>query len=172
MLAARISAFVLAALLVVGGVVASSLHAPPLPESGPPVSGAGDAEVVLSADAAAHPAGEAVRAQLQRHFSAINARDYAAWAGTVVPERAAALPEPDWQAAYASTRDGSIRVDRIDDRPGGVLVRVRFVSTQDVAAAPPAAPAPRVCWRTSLPMSGTPPVIELTAPGVSAPERC
>ncbi len=82
-----------------------------------------------------------MREQLQRHYDAINARDYEGWRGTVVQQRADGLPEPEWQQAYASTRDGTIRIDRIDRidaaPDAGLLVRVRFVSTQDVADAPP-----------------------------------
>ena len=86
-----------------------------------------------------------MRAQLQRHYDAINERDYAQWRATVVPARAAALGEGDWQEAYASTQDGSIRVERIDPDPdvepdGGLLVRVRFISTQAVEDAPPDLP--------------------------------
>ena len=119
------------------------------------------------------PAAELVRAQLQRHYEAINAKDYRGWAATVVPERSAALPEQDWMDAYGSTRDGTIRVDRIDDIEGArVLVRVRFVSSQDVADAPPAVPARRICWRSSLPMSGEPPVIEQAGGGSSVAVAC
>lgn len=133
---------------------------------------AGPADVELSADARTHPAAALVRDQLQEHFAAINAGSYARWVTTVSPERAALQPEERWQAAYASTRDGTIRIDRIDDLPNRrVLVRVRFTSTQDPAQAPPAAPAPRVCWRSSYPMSGVPPRIELTGES-STPEVC
>lgn len=141
---------------------------------GPPAGGgAGPAEVQLSPDARAHPSGEVVRAQLQAHYGAINAGDYAAWRETVVPARSERLPEAAWKSAYATTRDGSIRVERIDDVPGGgVVVRVRFVSTQDPADAPPGLPAARICWRSSLPMTGSPPRIGATRDGSSVPEVC
>lgn len=138
-----------------------------------PAEGAGSAVVELSADARTHPAAALVREQLQAHYDAINARDWAAWADTVAPERSAALPEEDFAAAYATTRDGTIRIDRIDDLPGRrVLVRVRFVSTQSLDAAPEAARSERVCWRSSLPMSGEPPRIEQTGAGSSLPTPC
>jgi hypothetical protein len=138
-----------------------------------PAEGAGTAEVLLSADARTHPTAALVRDQLQAHYDAINARDWDAWAATVAPERSEALPEEDFRAAYASTRDGTIRIDRIDDLPGRrVLVRVRFVSTQDLDAAPDAARAERICWRSSLPMSGEPPRIEATGGGSSLPTPC
>lgn len=138
-----------------------------------PAEGAGEAEVLLSADARTHPAAALVRDQLQAHYDAINARDWSAWETTVSPERSAALPEEAFRAAYASTRDGTIRIDRIDDLPGRrVLVRVRFVSTQDLDAAPDAARAERICWRSSLPMSGEPPRIETTGGASSLPTPC
>jgi hypothetical protein len=170
-------AIVLAVLLVVGGAAAlafrDSRPAPP----GVPAEGAGSSEVQLSPDAANHPAAEDVQAQLQRHYDAINERDYAQWRATVVPARAAALDEGDWQDAYASTKDGSIRVERIDpDRSaepdGGLLVRVRFISTQAVEDAPPDLRAERICWRSTLPMRGTPPLIDMTGGGSSARQAC
>ena len=180
--AAPATAIALGALLAVGGGVAvasrSSTGFPPYaaPRS-VPEAGVGSGEVELSADAAAHPSGEAVRAQLQRHYDAINARDYEAWRATVVPERSDKLPEPDWQEAYVSTRDGTIRIDRIDtagpsDGTAELLVRVRFVSTQDVRYAPPDLQVPRICWRSTLPMRGAPPLIDLTGGGSSTREAC
>jgi hypothetical protein len=138
-----------------------------------PASGVGDATVLLSADALTHPAHELVREQLQRHYDAINAKDYAGWAATVVAERSDALGEEAWLEAYDSTQDGTIRIDRIDDLPGArVLVRIRFVSIQDVADAPPDAPFRRICWRSSLPMCGAPPLIEQTGGGSSSATPC
>jgi hypothetical protein len=165
-------AIVLAVLLVVGGAAALASR----DRGGPPevpAEGVGSSEVELSPDAAAHPAGDEVQAQLQRHYDAINDRDYEQWRATVVPARAEALGEPEWQKAYATTRDGSIRVERIDPDPeGGLLVRVRFISTQSVENAPQDLPAERICWRSTLPMRGTPPLIDRTGGGSSAREAC
>jgi hypothetical protein len=169
-------AIVLAVLVVVGGAAALASRT----RAGPPdvpAEGVGSREVELSPDAADHPAAEAVLAQLQRHYDAINGRDYVQWRATVVPARAAALGEAEWQKAYATTRDGSIRVERIDPDPdaetdGGLLVRVRFVSTQAVENAPPDLPVERICWRSTLPMRGTPPLIDVTGGGSSAREAC
>jgi hypothetical protein len=167
-------ALVFGVLLVVGGAAALATRASGRP--GPPevpATGAGSSEVELSMDAANHPAGEAVRDQLQRHYDAINERDYAQWRATVVPERAEALNETDWRDAYATTQDGSIRVDRIDVAPdGGLLVRVRFISTQALEDAPKDLPAERICWRSTLPMRGAPPLIDVTQGGSSAREEC
>jgi hypothetical protein len=169
-------AIVLAVLVVVGGAAALASRT----RSGPPAvpaEGAGSSEVELSPDAADHPAGDAVLEQLQRHYDAINGRDYAQWRATVVPARAAALGEAEWQKAYATTKDGSIRVERIDLDPdaesgSGLLVRLRFVSTQAVGNAPSDLPVGRICWRSTLPMRGTPPLIDVTGGGSSAREAC
>jgi hypothetical protein len=171
-------ALLLGVLLVAGGATALATRASagPAPLAAPPsvpAEGVGSGEVQLSADAARHPAADEVRVQLQRHYDAINERDYAGWRATVVPARAEALPEDDWHDAYATTRDGTIRVDRIDTDPGaGLLVRVRFVSGQDVQDAPPDLQVERICWRSTLPMRGAPPLIDVTGGGSSAPEEC
>jgi hypothetical protein len=165
-------AIVLAVLVVVGGAAALASRG----GSGPPpvpAEGVGSSEVELSPDAADSAAGEEVRAQLQRHYDAINGRNYAQWRATVVPARAAALGEVEWQEAYSTTQDGSIRVERIDPDPdGGLLVRVRFISTQSVENAPSDLQAERICWRSTLPMRGTPPLIDVTGGGSSAREAC
>jgi hypothetical protein len=171
---------VLLGLLAAGGALAwsagSRLPAGPAPRYAPPAvpaTGAGAALVLLSADARAHPAGQAVRAQLQRYFDAINAKDHAAWAATVVPQRVQEQPAPVWLAGVDSTVDGTIRVDRIDDLDGGrVLARVRFVSVQDIADAPAAVSAERICWRASFPMSGNPPLLESGQVGNVLAEAC
>ncbi|WP_300008219.1 hypothetical protein [Pseudonocardia sp.] len=147
---------------------------PPLRAAPPvPAAGVGDTTVLLSADALTHPAHELVRSQLQLHYDAINRKDYQAWAATVVPARSGSLDQEAWLDAYGSTRDGTIRIDRIDDLEGArVLVRVRFVSTQAITDAPQDVPARRICWHSSLPMSGVPPLIELTGAGSSRAEAC
>jgi hypothetical protein len=167
-------ALLLGVLLVGGGTTAFTVRASSAPAP-VPAEGAGSSDVQLSADAANHPAAESVRAQLQRHYDAINERDYAAWRETVVAARAEALGEEEWQDAYATTRDGTIRVHRIETLAGpeaGLLVRVRFISTQAVEDAPPDLAVTRICWRSTLPMRGAPPRIDVTGGGSSARERC
>lgn len=174
---------VLGILLVLGAVVAVSASggsalggAPGGSPVAVPDTGAGSNVVLLSADAAEHPDGPAVREQLQRHYDAINDLDYDAWTGTVVTARSDTLSEGRWREDYATTTDGTIRVDRIDADGDGLLVRVRFTSTQDVADAPQALPVPRICWRTTLPLTrsadGTPPRIDRTGGGSSVAEAC
>jgi hypothetical protein len=176
-----IAAAVVLVVLLLAGVVTASLvggqnvagATPGRAAPGVPVSGAGDPDVRMSVDALEHPAAELVRTQLQAYFTAINTRDYESWVETVVPERARALPREEWLQAYGSTQDGTIRVDRIDDIEGSrVLVRVRFVSTQDLDAAPPDLQERRICWYASYPMSGVPPLLEQTGAESSRREAC
>jgi hypothetical protein len=96
----------------------------------------GPSTVELSEDAAAHPQAAVVHSLLQRHFDSINNRDYAAWSSTVVGRRPREMPEPMWQADYASTRDGNILVHRIEPSPEGIVVLLSFTSTQAEAQAP------------------------------------
>ncbi|GAA1858353.1 hypothetical protein GCM10009836_43200 [Pseudonocardia ailaonensis] len=170
--AAALALVVVAALVaawLVGGrafEAGAPLDAPPAV----PATGVGSPVVTLSADALAHPLHQAVLDRLQAYFDAINARDRAAWAAVVTPERAAQQPEAAWQAGVRSTRDGSVRVDRIDAAgPGTVEALVRFVSTQDVADAPADLRVGRICWRQTLHLAGTPPRIE---PGATLAQPC
>lgn len=106
----------------------------------------GPGGVQLSLDAAAHPAAHRIQDLLQRHFNAINNRDYAVWASTVVARRSAEMPEDKWQQAYQSSRDGSILVSRIEPARGGWVVLLTFTSTQDTEHAPASLPGSR-CTR-------------------------
>jgi hypothetical protein len=110
------------------------------PSTTPSTAPPGPGTVELSPDAEAHPQAAAVRSLLQRHFDAINNRDYAAWASTVVARRSREMPESKWQADYVSTRDGSILVQRIEPSPDGTVVLISFTSTQDAAQAPVSLP--------------------------------
>jgi hypothetical protein len=168
----------LGALIAACAVAAAVVPRPS--SSGPalPVSGPGTATVTLSPDARVHPEGESVRSLLQRHFDAINTRNYPGWAATVVPERVAMLPEPAFRKAYATTRDGNVRVDRIENsapRPSGshdLVVRFRFVSEQDPQDAPEQLRVGRICWASSLPLVGAPRRIGMTGGGSSLPQAC
>jgi len=150
-----------------------STAGPALPASGP-----GTATVTLSPDAHDHPEGEAVRSLLQRHFDAINTRNHPGWAATVVPQRVAALPEDAFRKAYATTLDGNVRVDRIEEGPTlptgshDLVVRFRFVSVQAPQDAPEQVRAERICWASSLPLVGQPRRIGMTGGGSSLPSAC
>jgi len=106
----------------------------------------GPSTVELSQDAAAHPEASRIQDLLQRHFNAINNRDYAAWTSTVVARRSAEMAEPQWQRDYASSRDGGILVNRIEPSRDGAVVLLAFTSTQEPAFAPANLPDSR-CTR-------------------------
>lgn len=111
--------------------------------SGPPP---GPATVELSPDAAAHPEAPRIQDLLQRHFTAINNRDYAVWASTVVARRSDEMKEARWQQDYRTSRDGGITVTRIEPSPDGTVVLLSFTSTQDAQYAPANLPGSR-CTR-------------------------
>ena len=109
--------------------------------------------VELTAAAADRPAAGAMLALLDRHFTAINDRDYDTWATTVVSRRARQQPRDAWADDYRSTRDSDVRVTAIDDAgPDAVTVELTFVSRQDLADAPASLPAERICWRSRWPV--------------------
>ncbi|MFE0026570.1 hypothetical protein [Amycolatopsis sp. NPDC059021] len=109
--------------------------------------------VELSPDAAAHPQQEAVRSVLQTYFSAINERNYAKWTTSVTSELYSSKPPQRFQADFRSTRDGSIRVYRIEPGTAGALrVLVGFTSTQASSEAPPDFKEPCIRWRLMMPL--------------------
>lgn len=155
------------ALTVGGGLVAREVYQPPsrasrsaAPQTSAPLDSVEPAEqpgptrVRLTNDAAAHPDAQAVRAVLQKYFDAINRRDYDLWVTTVVAERAALQDEQEWRANYRSTRDGSIRVYRIEAAPDdGLSVLLGFTSVQSAADAPDELPSDCIRWRLAFPLT-------------------
>lgn len=136
--------------------------APSAAPSSVPDAGAGADTVQLSSDAATHPAAQLVLEQIQLYFNAINNRDYATWSQVVTDERASQQPRSEWLRGIGSTTDGTIRVDRIVDLDQGrVLALVRFVSVQNPDDGPAGLKVARICWRSSLPMAGSPPRLEV-----------
>lgn len=113
----------------------------------------GSAEVKLSPDAALHPYAEMVRALLEAYTSGINTRDYKRWSSSVSNERVLGMPEPEWQKAYQSTRNGSILLHRIESAPNGTLrILWSFTSTQRLEDAPPELQEECIHWWLSLPL--------------------
>jgi hypothetical protein len=104
----------------------------------------GSTTVEMTPAAQQHPAAAEVKDLLQRYFDAINDGDYAAWAGTVTADQAAAWPKADWERSYATTQDSSIKVIDIDDDP--LRVRLWFTSEQDPSLAPAELPVGCINW--------------------------
>jgi hypothetical protein len=153
---------VVAVVLFTGGM---SLAVYGLPERVPDADGAaaldaappvGDATALVRLDAgpAAHPAARQVLELLERHFDAINRKDYATWAATVTGRRAAHETPAHWLAAFGSTRDDAVVVTGITATAGGVLVDLSFVSEQDPADAPADLRVGRICWSSHWPIEG------------------
>ncbi|GAA4424123.1 hypothetical protein ACFQV2_09195 [Actinokineospora soli] len=141
-----------------GGLLARDLYAasaqpvqqqPVVPSTSavPPSEQPGSRAVQGTEDAIRHPMYETVRQLLQTHFDAINGRNYERWMTTVTSTHVKNRPEEEWRAAYRSTQDGSIVVHRIESGPpGSARVMLGFVSTQDVADAPPELPVKCIQW--------------------------
>ncbi|MQA12132.1 MAG: hypothetical protein GEU98_27080 [Pseudonocardiaceae bacterium] len=123
-------------------------------ESSVPGGEPGPSAVRLTSDARAHPLGENVRRLLSDYFAAINKRDYERWTRTVTTDRVQSLTEQQWLDNYETTKDGSIRVYRIESAPGNTLrVLLGFTSTQDRSQAPADLPVGCIRWRLSLPVA-------------------
>jgi hypothetical protein len=121
-------------------VVPSSSVAGPMP---------GSSEVRLSPDTFTHPDRITIQAVLQKYFDAINSRDFAGWVEVVSARRASQAVEKTWRAAYETTQDGGMVVQRVESDVVARRLRVliSFVSTQDVAKAPVAMPEPCIRWK-------------------------
>lgn len=158
----------LVALIGIGGLRLAQMRSVPMAAARAPIAGAGAPDVEVSVDAWLHPASGATQHALGRYFEAINRHSYADWARAVTPARAAVESEAVWNQTYRSTRDGTIRISRIDDLSGGRLIAfVSFVSQQD----PQDSPEPfknkvdQVCWRISFVLAGDPLRVDQTPSG-------
>ncbi|WP_434448618.1 hypothetical protein [Lentzea sp. E54] len=142
---------------VAAGMVGRTVYSRPAEAKGSPavpsssVAGPlpGSPEVRLSPDSFTHPDRTSVQRVLQTYFDSINARDFTAWRSVVSARRVSVTTEAGWLAAYESTRDGGMVVQRVESDVVARRLRVliSFVSTQDVAKAPPALPEPCIRWR-------------------------
>jgi len=126
----------------------------PAAEPGPPAE-TGTALVRLDAPAAADPRATTVAQLLDRHFAAINAKDYDGWAGTVVSRRATDQSRESWLHAYRSTTDESVVVTNVTATSSGLAVGLTFVSNQDRVDAPSDVQAERICWSSTWPLVDT-----------------
>ncbi|MGI9004305.1 MAG: hypothetical protein ACR2GH_22085 [Pseudonocardia sp.] len=146
-----------------GGWSVLTTEAASAPESAVPAGGVpsgpvedadvpGTALVQLAGAAVGDPSADSVVVLLDRHFGAINRRDYATWATTVSARRAADQSPQTWQDAYRSTLDGMVVVTSITPNISGLIVDLSFVSEQDPSDAPPDLPVARICWSSHWPV--------------------
>lgn len=110
--------------------------------------------VHLEPEAAAHTDAAMVSDLLDRHFTAINTRDYSAWVATVVARRSQDQPVGTWRSNFRSTYDDQVVVRAIRGTGSNLLVDLSFVSQQDIADAPAALPVARICWTSTWPVVG------------------
>jgi hypothetical protein len=131
--------------------------------------------VRLDGPAGSHPEVSRVVDLLERHFAAINARDYEGWANTVTSRRAVDQSPDRWAQSYRSTRDSAVVISSIRETGADSLViMLSFVSEQDVADTPKDLPAKRICWQSTWPVvalaSG--PRIDIPARGSTTKQAC
>jgi hypothetical protein len=148
---------------LVGAVLARNLYADPEPVAPPavlptktsvaPSEQPGDPTVKGTQDALSHPLYGTVRTLLQTFFDSINAKDYDLWRKTVTAQRVSDTSREQWSADFQSTQDGSPVVYRIElGAEGTARVLLTFISTQDVADAPPELPVPCIRWNVVWPL--------------------
>lgn len=147
-----------------GALVARSVYAgqeslpppaiEPSPSSVPPSEQPGTPEVKGTTDATTHPLYRTLQPLLQRYFDAINAKDYARWAGTVTAKRRQDQPEEKWQKDYRTTTDGSIVIYRIEaSGHDAARVLLQFTSVQDPADAPEELKVGCIHWNVVWPFA-------------------
>lgn len=121
-------------------------------------------------DARGIPDAAAVAALLQRHFEAINHRDYAAWKATVTARRVNAITPEHWQTDYRSTTDAQVVVSHITPSSSGEVVDLTFVSTQDLRDAPPDLRVTTICWSSRWPVVAG--LLDVPAAGATTKQAC
>lgn len=131
-----------------GGDEEETPPAPAMTTTAAPGAVPGSPTVELAEGAKADPASADIQNLLQRHFEAINHRDYQAWQTTVTRQRAAEFSsEQQWLDDYQSTVDSAIRVDRIEPTTTGSVVLISFTSAQDPTLAPDDQQSDCLRWR-------------------------
>jgi hypothetical protein len=128
-------------------VPSSAPSAPATPSASPPVTGA---VIKVSRSAAADPREQDVVGFLGKYFSAINSRDYRAYASLLGPQPRAELTRAAFIRGFRSTSDSGAKLRRIGTGASGdTVATVTFTSHQDPADS---ADRQQSCtrWRISL----------------------
>lgn len=121
----------------------------PSPTSTPAI---GTRLIRVTSTAASHPFAASVAALLDRHFTAINQRDYASWSATVVAQRVSEQSQSAWLKSYRSTTDDSVVVTSISSGSTDLTVGLSFMSIQDPSDAPADLQVTRICWESQWPV--------------------
>lgn len=106
--------------------------------------------VMLAGVAADDPQAAEIRDLLQRHFDAINTRDYELWASTVTKEQSAALRPERWLKEYSTTSDSEVSVIVIDNNPRQVQLTFRSRQAPELA---PDKKSDCVIWSVIFPLA-------------------
>jgi hypothetical protein len=108
---------------------ATSAPAPPTASSGTTVS--------VASGAANNPAATQVTALVNSYFTAINARDYSAFASLLDQQARQQNPESTFDSGYATTADSAETLTSISDTgSGGLAASLTFTSQQSPADSP------------------------------------
>lgn len=141
----------------------------------PSGSGATPAVLVrLDADATSSSSGSDVLALLDRHFTAINTRDFDLWTTTVTAARASSQSADHWQHVYRSTVDSNVVVTAIQPTVNGLLMTIEFQSDQSTVDAPADLPVTQICWSSRWPLEGDNGSLRIGTPakGATAKRQC
>lgn len=93
--------------------------------------------VALAPGAAGNPAATRVTALLNRYFTAINKRDYQAYASVFDQQLQQPDPQSSFDVGYATTTDSAVTLAGISDTGSGSLAAsVTFTSQQSPADSP------------------------------------
>jgi hypothetical protein len=119
-----------------------------------PTTEPGSPRVSVTPDVLHDPLHGEVQQVLQTYFNAINNRRYEQWRSVVTASMAAKKSQQDFLTGYATTKDGSILVYRVDrDLGQNLRVLVSFHSTQSVADAPSDHPSGCLKWQVVWPLT-------------------
>jgi hypothetical protein len=150
--------------MAVGALVAHSIYHQPAVTAAPVVASTessvprkdepGPSTVTFAPDVALYPQHTQVLAVLQTYFNSINDKDYDAYVSIATQASAAEQTKKQFTDNYATTRDGSIFVYRIDAAPhNGLRVMLSFVSTQALANAPTNLKSTCIQWQLVKPLA-------------------
>jgi hypothetical protein len=138
----------------------------------PTPSGAGATALVrLGANAAGSPSAPDVLALLDRHFTAINERDFDMWTTTVTTTRSSSQSADQWRQVYRSTVDSNVVVTAIRPTANGLLVSVEFQSRQNPVDAPADLQVGNICWSSRWPLAGDGASLRIGTPAKGATDK-
>jgi hypothetical protein len=126
----------------------SASAAPATSAPAPPTASSGTT-VAVASDAADNPAATRVTALVNGYFTAIDTRDYSAFASLLDQQALQQNPESTFDSGYATTADSAETLTRISDTgAGGLAASLTFTSRQSPADSPDDSPCDQ--WSITL----------------------